>query len=89
MLWFGKHTSVFPNHRKWLQIKAALNREAVKIHWKESTAERQATLASTMEPRPERAPHYLSTTLSSVRLKRPTEVNEKVSMEINEVSVRL
>lgn len=39
--------------------------------------------------RPEHAPHYLSATLSSIRLKRPTEVNEKVSMEINEVSVRL
>lgn len=30
LLWFGKHISVLPHHRKWLQIKASLNQEAVK-----------------------------------------------------------
>lgn len=44
--WFRKHLSAFPHHRKWLQIKASLNQEAVKASWKQSLAEQQAVLGA-------------------------------------------
>lgn len=44
--WFRKYLSAFPHHRKWLQIKASLNQEAVKARWKQSLAEQQAVLGA-------------------------------------------